>query len=188
MEPGALRVERLAGAEDGMQIREAFALMIGVGVLLLVVRSILQQWRSRAPGTPLRGKFKAAEEWLEGNGYHIIRVRDRGEWTGFYGDRQFRKQLIADFIVRQGAKTYAVKLVSARERSVNGSKLRDTWFPMSIVFGVKGILHVDVENERVHIVDFELKSPRRVIWAKVINRGLWLLSGMLIALTWMHGR
>lgn len=171
-----------------MQLREAFALLIGLGVLLLVARSIVHQVGSSNAGTPLRGKFKAAEAWLEENGYHIIRVRDRGAWTGYYGERQFNRQLIADFIVRQGAKTYAVKLASAREPSVNGARLRDTWFPMYVVFGVKGILHIDVEHEQVRVVDFELKPPRRVVWAKVINRALWLLAGMLIALTWMHGR
>ncbi|MDQ0188372.1 hypothetical protein JI721_15635 [Alicyclobacillus cycloheptanicus] len=171
-----------------MQLREAFALMIGLGVLLLVARSIINQWRGRGAGTPLRGKFKAAQEWLEANGYHILRVRDRGEWTGYYGTRAFHKHLIADFIVRQGGKTYVVKLASAREKGMNGAKLRDTWYPMYVVFGVKGILHVDVENEQVQVVDFEVKPPPHVVWSKVINRALWLLSGMLIALVWMHSR
>lgn len=171
-----------------MQLRDVFALMIGLGILLLVTRSIIGQWRGRHTGTPLRGKHKAAHEWLEANGYQILRVRERGEWTGYYGARQFQKHLIADFIVRQGGKTYVVKLANARENGVNGAKLRDTWFPMYVVFGVKGILHVDVENEQAQLVDFDVKSPAYVVWSKIINRSLWLLSGMLIALVWLHNR
>lgn len=171
-----------------MQLQVVFALLIGAGVLLLVARSILSQWRSSSAGVPLRGKFRAAHEWLEGNGYRVIRVRERSTWVGYYGDRQFEKQLIADFIVRQGAKTYAVKLASAREHGVSGAKLRDNWFPLFVNFGVHGILHIDVEHEQVRVVDFEMKKPARVVMAKVINRTLWLLSGALVALVWMHAK
>ncbi|WDL97037.1 hypothetical protein [Alicyclobacillus sp. ALC3] len=169
-----------------MRLQVLFALLIGAGVLLLVGRSIFSQWRGADKGVPLRGKYRAAMEWLEGNGYRVLRARERSTWVGYYGDREFQKQLIADFIVRQGAKTYAVKLASSREKGISGAKLRDSWFPLYVLFGVQGILHIDVEHEVVQVVDFDLKPPSRVVWARVINRFLWLLGGALLALVVMH--
>lgn len=169
-----------------MQLHVLFALLIGVGVLLLVGHSIVSQWRTADKGVPLRGKYRAAMEWLEANGYRVIRTRERSTWVGYYGERQFQKQLIADFVVRQGAKTYAVKLASAREKGISGAKLRDSWFPLFVLYGVQGILHVDVEHEVVQIVDFDMKPPSRVVWARVINRSLWLLAGALLTLVVLH--
>jgi len=170
-----------------MQWRDAIAVLVGAGFLWLVGKSLFMESKRRSE-IPLRGKFAAASEWLEENGYHIIRVRQRGEWIGYYGERAYKKSLIADFIVRQGARYYAVKLVSSRDRGVTGVKLRDQWFPVYVAFGVEGILHVDVESEKVHVVDFDVKSPRYVVWRKAVNRGLWFLSGAIVTLAWLHGR
>jgi hypothetical protein len=166
----------------------AIAIVIGAAFVLLVVRSMFQQWRSPDEQTPLRGRLSAAREWLEANGYQVVQVRARSEWIGYYDAREFRKQLIADFIVRQGAKYYAVKVASGRETGINGAKLRDQWYPLYTAFQVHGILHIDLDREQAHMVDFDLKPPRYVIWRKAVNRGLWLLSGVVIAFAWLHMR
>jgi hypothetical protein len=170
-----------------MGLRDALVVLLCAGIVLWFVRSIFSQWRNRSE-TPLRGKLSAAREWLEANGYRVLRVRERGEWIGYYGDKEFKRSLIADFIVRKGAKYYAVKLVQSRERGVNGAKLRDLWFPLYTAFQVQGILHVDVDQERVQVIDFEIKYPSYVLWRTVVNRSLWFLAGAVLALVWFHGR
>lgn len=167
--------------------RDVFALLMCAGIVYWLVKSIFSQLRHRSE-TPLRGKLSAARDWLEANGYRIIRVRERGEWVGYYGDKAFKKSLIADFVVRKGAKSYAVKLVQSRDQGVNGVKLRDLWFPLYTAFHVQGILHLDVDQERVHVIDFEIKRPSYVLWRTVFNRMLWFLAGAVVALAWFHGQ
>lgn len=169
-----------------MQWPEAFALVVCVGLVWFVFRSMLSQWRNHST-PPLRGKMSTAREWLEENGYQVVRIRERCQWSGYYDEREFSKQLIADFVVRQGAKLYAVKVMNARDQAINGLKLRDQWYPLYIAYGVHGVLHMDVDAERVHMVDFSVKSPPYVRWRRVVNRSVWLLSGAVLALAWIHG-
>lgn len=167
--------------------QDFIAMLFGAIVVYWLVKSMFAQW-FRQPTVPLRGKLSAARDWLEENGYHIIRVRERGEWIGYYGERAFKKTLIADFIVRQGAKHYAVKLVGSRDQGVNGVKLRDQWFPLFAAFRVDSILHIDVDKEKIQVIDFDLKQPSYVLWRTALNRGLWFAAGAIVALAWFHGR
>ncbi len=170
-----------------MQLRDVFALLIAVAFVWLVIKSMFRQW-GKEKQTPLRGKFRAAMDWLEENGYQIIRVRQRATWTGYYDRRQFERQLIADFIVRKGARTYVVKVTNARDKGVNGVKLRGEWHPLVEAFHVHGALQIDVENEQIHSIDFTMKSPSYVKWRKVLNRTLWFCAGAFTAVMWLHGR
>lgn len=169
-----------------MEWKDFGAIFVGVVFLYIVIRSITQHYRS-SEATPLRGKHRAAQEWLEENGYKVIRVRERGSWEGYYDRRAFEKQLIADFVVRQGGKYYAVKVMNSRDKQVSGQKLRDQWFPLFVAFGVDGVLHIDVDSEQVHTVDFSLRTPSYARWRRLTNRGLWLLSGIFIALAFFRG-
>lgn len=166
---------------------DGVALIIGLGFVLIVIRSMFQHWRHNMSETPLKGKQNEAKEWLEENNYQILRIRERSEWIGFYGAREFRKQYISDFIVRKSGKYYAVKVLSTREGSLNGLKLRDMWYPLQQAFAVDGVLHLDLDHDKAHVVDFQLKSPSYVWVRKATHRLLWLLAGMLLALVWFHG-
>lgn len=170
-----------------MYVRDVFALVIAALLVYVVMKSMFRQWGGEKQ-TPLRGKFRTAMDWLEENGYQVLRVRQRVKWTGYYDSRQFEHQLIADFIVRKGAKTYVVKLANTRDKGVNGLMLRGDWHPLVTAFNVSGALQVDVENEQVHSIDFTLKSPSYVLWRRVLNRLLWFGTGVLAAVVWLHGR
>lgn len=166
---------------------DGIALIIGFGFVLIVIRSMFQHWHHTRSETPVKGKLNAAKEWLEENQYQVMRVRVRSEWIGFYDSREFRKQYIADFIVRKGGKYYAVKVLSTREGTLNGLKMRDLWYPLQQAFAVDGVLHLDLDHDKAHVVDFQLKSPSYVWIRKTIHRMLWLLAGMLLALMWFRG-
>jgi|GEM_PF-4058794 len=163
-----------------------FAIVVGVIFVLALVQSMFRQWRGGRNHIPLKGRLHVARQWLEDNDYQIVRVRERSEWIGYYDSREFRKQYIADFIVKQGGKFYVVKIHSSRDTGLSGQKLRDHWYPLYMAFQVDGVLHLDVEREQVHVVDFELRSPPFLLWRRVINRSLWFLAGMIVALAWFH--
>ncbi len=170
-----------------MSWQDGIALLLAASLLWLVFRSLFWQQRG-SQQVPLKGKFKAAREWLESNGYQVLRVRERAEWAGYYDGRKFQKTFIADFIVRQGTHSYVVKIVNEREKGINGVKLRDQWYPLVVAFGVNGILHIDVDAEQVHVIDFELKQPgyaRRKRW---VQHGVWMVVGILMGFVLSHGR
>ncbi|MCL6633630.1 MAG: hypothetical protein K6T63_13490 [Alicyclobacillus herbarius] len=169
-----------------MSWQAVIAIVIGAAFVSLVVRSMFSQWRSPEQAVPLKGKLSTAKEWLEENGYQVVRVKPRAEWIGYYDAREFRKTLTADFIVRKGPHSYLVKVVNARDTGISGTRLRDQWYPLYVAFQVDGILHVDLDQEQAHKVDFDLNAPRYTTTRKVVNRCLWLLSGILIGLIWSH--
>jgi len=159
------------------------ACVVFIGVIL---RSMFSQWRGVDSGVALKGKYHAAREWLEGNGYRIIRIREQAEWVGYYNEKAYRKQLVADFIVRQGPKTYAVKILSARDEQVNAQRMRDFWYLFFTAFGVNGVLHIDVNEERASLIDFDVQSPRYLLWKRITNRSLWFLAGMVFTFILIH--
>lgn len=169
-----------------MDWQQGIALVIGVVFVLGLLQSMFRQWRGGDVKVPLKGRLHAAREWLEANGYQIVRVRERSEWVGYYDSREFRKQYIADFIVKQGGKLYAVKIQSSRDTGLSGQKLRDNWYPLFMAFRVNGVLHLDLDKDQVHVADFDLKTPPFIVWRRVINRSLWFLAGMIVALAWFH--
>lgn len=171
-----------------MQWQDALAMMLGLAVVSWVAWSILDHWRQSGARAQVRGKMKEAQDWLDGNGYRVVRARVRGEWIGYYDQRAFRKPLIADFVVRKGARYYAVKVMNARDQGVSGQRLRDQWYPLAVGLNVHGILHLDMERESVHVVDFDVRAPAHVMWRRVLNRSLWLLAGVVVALAWLNRR
>ncbi len=168
-----------------MQWRDLFALAGCLAMVYWLGKSVF--FSKRPTEVPLRGKLSAARNWLDDNGYQIVRVRDRVEFAAFYGDKEYKKSFIADFVVRKGAKYYAVKLASARDTGVSGAKLREQWFPVYVVFGVQGILRIDVDEERVQVIDFSWKTPGHLRRRAMMQRLGWFLLGVLVAMAWLHG-
>lgn len=169
-----------------MQWSDFLVIIACVAFVGFILRSMFSQWRGIDSGVALKGKYQAAREWLEGNGYRVIRIREHAEWAGYYNEKEYRKQLVADFIVRHGPKMYAVKVSSARDEPITAQRMRDYWYLFYTVFGVHGVLHIDVAEERIAVIDFDVQFPRYVYWKKVINRTVWFLSGMIFTFILIH--
>lgn len=159
----------------------AFAGLIAMGGAWSIWQSLLR--KRVAP--KLSGRYQAARQWLEGNGYEVLKEKCESEWTAYYDDRVYRVPLAADFIVRKGAHTYAVNAGSG-DSEMTVERLQSEGYPVCAAFGVDGLLVIDVEREAVHTADFELKHPSGFWVRRAMNRSLWLLSGVLIAFAWMH--
>ncbi|MCF8563606.1 hypothetical protein LLE49_02490 [Alicyclobacillus tolerans] len=168
-------------------MRDGLALLVGAALVLVVLRSLFSHWTHPEAGVPLQGKLHAARAWLEGNGYQVVRVRPHAQWSAFYDTQEFQKALSPDFIVRKGAKSFAVLVMQYDEKPVQ-DQIGENWYPLIHAFGVDGVLHIDVDRERVHSVDFEVKAPSYMMWKAVFNRVMWVLAGVLMALAWLHGR
>ncbi|MCL6599844.1 MAG: hypothetical protein K6T81_14075 [Alicyclobacillus macrosporangiidus] len=169
-----------------MQRTDVWAILFCALFALAVFRSLLNRM-GQGSQVPLEGHYQAARRWLEDNGYTIVAVHPQCEWHGYYGNEHYQWPLTADFIVRQGARYFAVILARERSETVTETELRAEWYPVSVAFGVHGLLHMDVDGEQVHQVDFELTHPPSLRWRRIVNRSLWFLGGMLAALALFHG-
>ncbi|MCL6517787.1 hypothetical protein [Alicyclobacillus sp.] len=168
-----------------MQGEDVWAILLGAAFLLLVARSLMSRsWQSTP--VPLEGPHQAARRWLEDNGYIIVAVRPEAEWHAYHGAQHVQRTLFADFLVRQGARYFAVVLARNLTDGALESRLAADWYLITQAFGVEGLLHVDVENELVHEVDFELTHPPSYRWRQLLNRSLWFLGGVLFAFALFH--
>lgn len=154
-----------------------------LGALVVLLRPHLER---KATSPPLSDHLKRAEDWLQANGYHVVRGRQEAEWIGYHDNDEFRKLLAVDFIARKGADYYAVKVTQMAEVEVSGLRLREEWFPVWNAFSVKGILHLDVMEGRAHTIDFDLKVPRYVGVRRLGHRTGWVLAGALAMFAWLH--
>jgi len=171
-----------------MDGNEIWAFLIGILVVGGTLRSIFVHWRSTPQGVPLQGWYQAAENWLQGNGYQVLRRGQKANWSGYVDATEYKEALVADFIVRKAGSSYAVQVGKWDSESSSGTELRTKWFPVCSAFRVDGVIFIDVDGEAIHNVDFEVASPSYVVWKQIMNRMMWLMSGVLMTFAWLHGR
>lgn len=159
---------------------------VSVSVVILVLRSIWVSWRNRENIEPPRGPKTQCQSWLIENGYDIVQVNDLAEWTAYIDSDTHRVEFLVDFIVRKYGKYYAVKVRHHGDPELTEAELRREWYPLTSIFGVSGAIYIDVEYERVQYIEFEIRSPRRVLVRRVVNRSLWFTAGLVVAVALMH--
>lgn len=171
-----------------MRWSEIFAILLCCIIVALVVKSIFRQWLVQPEGEPLAGWYHEAERWLQANGYEVVRRKQTASWFGYLDSHEYQEPLKADYIVHKDGKSYVVEVGAFDAELFSGKQIRSSWYPICSAFGVEGILFVDVNHETVHTVGFEVVSPSYVRWKRVLNRGLWLMSGVVMTFIWLHGR
>lgn len=171
-----------------MDWSQIWALLIGIVVVGGTLRSLFKHWRSTPDGVPLQGWYQAAENWLQGNGYQVLRRRQKAHWSGYVDETEYKQALVADFIVRKAGSSYAVQVGKWDFGLALGAEMRANWFPICSAFRVDGVLFIDVDGEATHSIDFQVAPPSYVVWKHVMNRIIWLMSGVLMTFAWLHGR
>jgi hypothetical protein len=171
-----------------METQDVLAILVAVVFVYGVTRSVWRWWQSKEQLTPLHGRPAAARDWLEKNGYHIVRTAERAVWYGYVDTREYVREWTVDFIVRKNARDYAVKLFDARRDSLSEDRLRSEWFPLFEACGVQGLILIDPDGEVVRHMEFVVRPPARVFWKRIGQRALWLAAGVVMALAWFHAR
>lgn len=171
-----------------MQWSDVWPITLCSLIVGLVLKSMFRHWHTASEPSRLEGWYKSAENWLEANHYQIIRRKQSAKWSGYLDATEYEVPLKADFIVRKDGKSYAVEVGTWDANQFTEDQLRTGWYPVCSAFDVQGILFVDVDHEAVHTADFELKPASYVMWKRMLSRGLWLISGVVMTFAWLHGR
>lgn len=133
----------------------AFALLtLGLGFLLAQWWS---RFRSSAAGASANraGKQaeKRAEKLLKRAGYHIITRQPVARWALLVDGAEVSVRSHADLLVNKGGKTYIAEVKSGIHGcSPTSANTRRQLLEYARVFGVHGVLLVDMRHERVHQV------------------------------------
>ncbi len=134
----------------------------------------------------LNGHLHIARDWLEDNGYEIVRSSGIAGFSAYYDKEVIQEKLVADFIVRKFGKYYAVLVSEEKEQLLDKEQIFYTWYPIYSVFAVHGILEVNVHTEQIREIDFEISPPRFVSFRRVIQRAIWFASGIACAIMVMY--
>jgi hypothetical protein len=144
-------------------LRWAIVVTLGLA-LLLVLRQVAAAWLRRRQ---LQGRFlKArqgesdARELLEAHGYAIVASQFCQSYTLAFDRTEMEIPLRADYLVqRNGLRFVAEVKTGAYAPQVRTGATRRQLLEYRLAFDVEGVLLVDAEKQRVHVVRFPLSGP-----------------------------
>jgi Holliday junction resolvase len=163
--------------------REWLAL-VALAALLLLLRQALKEWAAR---WRLRRRMRRARQgereapsWLEALGYAVVGSQVSGGYTLSVDGESTAINVRADFIVERAGVRYVaeVKTGQAAPRIQNQATRRQL-LEYRMAFAVDGVLLIDAETRRVHVVCFppglvETAEPARLLG--------WLVATLMFGL------
>lgn len=148
-----------------MRISDVLILGVLLAVLFLVKgRSFLSEFRVRAAAAKNgRSGDSSARELLLRKGYRITGVNERLDFQANVNGKTHRGHLQADFIVHREGKPLAVKVEPSGEQAVLMTKAegRSQLLQLQLLSGTRGVLVVDLENEKIYKLAFNIKTTAR---------------------------
>jgi hypothetical protein len=169
----------------------ALALAVSLGVLLVViVRQALSAWlrRRRLLDRFARARTgeSSARALLEAHGYDVLFAQAQRSYSLSVDGAEMQIQLRADYVVRRDGLSYVAEVkTGAHAPQIRTGATRRQLLEYRMAFDVDGVLLVDAEQRRVHVIRFPLpgRHPPEGGWAfrwAVIGLGV----GVFIASLW----
>jgi hypothetical protein len=141
--------------------------ILGLIAFILVAYKLLETLKERrvkaAASAGERAVDRVARAILEKRGYGVRAAGVKAPYQTMANGRLYKSQLPADLIAvdEKSGRRYAVLVeTSGDEASQYGrAEGRAKLLPLQILHGTHGVLVVDVENEKINVVRFRLKTP-----------------------------
>jgi hypothetical protein len=167
------------------------ALIASLGLLLiLVLRGVYGTWLRRRH---LANRFRKARQGesrardlLEAHGYAVIASQALRSYILTLDGAEMQIALRADYLVTRGGLSYVAEVkTGAFAPQIRTGGTRRQLLEYRVAFDVDGVLLVDAEQERVHVVGFPLAASLRPKGTSVLR---WVVLGIgfacLIGLQW----
>ena len=169
-----------ASPED---LRLALFALLGL-VLVLFFRQALGAWLRRRR---LVGRFAKARQGesqaralLEAQGYAVIASHALKSYILTFDGAEMQIPLRVDYLVtRDGLRYVAEVKTGAHAPQIRTGGTRRQLLEYRVAFDVDGVLLVDAEQQRVHLVEFPLSAPRASKNASLLR---WVVIGVGVAL------
>jgi hypothetical protein len=145
-------------------LRIALAVTAGL-LLMIVVRQAFSAWlrRRRIAGRVLRARKgeTRARELLEARGYSVIAAQFGCSYSLSIDAEDLLIPLRADYIVARDGQRYVAEVkTGAYAPYLRTPATRRQLLEYRMAFDVDGVLLVDAEQERIHVVRFPFPEPR----------------------------
>ena len=143
-----------------------WALLVTAGLLLIVVlRQALSAWLRRrrivVRMTRARKGESRARDVLEAAGYSVIGAQLGCSYNLCIDGEELAIALRADYIVARGGLRYVAEVkTGAYAPYLRTPSTRRQLLEYRIAFDVDGVLLVDAEADRIHVVRFPFSEPR----------------------------
>jgi hypothetical protein len=165
-------------------LQMALAAAVGIIVLLItaqVVRTWLRRHRLADRFARARQGESRAHALLEAHGYAVLDAQLTRSYTHSIDGQGVVVPLRADFVVeRDGLRFVAEAKTGAHATQIRTPATRRQLLEYRVAYDVDGVLLVDADKERVHVVRFPfIEHPAR----ETLSRWGWIVIGVgLIAL------
>jgi hypothetical protein len=152
-------------------------------VVVLVVRQALQAWLRRRRvlnrlSNAQRGESRA-RGLLEARGYAVIGSQSCQSYTLFVDGTEVEVALRADYLVTRDGRRYVAEVkTGAYAPNIRTPATRRQLLEYRVAFDIDGVLLVDAEQQRVHVVRFPFTEPKDP--ARLSPFG-WILLGAGVA-------
>jgi hypothetical protein len=160
------------------------ALIVAAGVaLVLLLRQGLRAWIRRRR---ILGRIVAAQKGesraralLESDGYAVVKSQSGASYTLSIDGEHLTVPLRADYLVERAGRRYVAEVkTGAYAPHLRTPATRRQLLEYRIAFDVDGVLLVDAEKQRVHIVQFPLPYRQHVALLSPLS---WIAIGVGIA-------
>jgi hypothetical protein len=146
------------------QLRLGLAIAVGL-LVLVVLQQLVRRWRARRR---LALRFAAARRGesrgrglLEASGYTVLGAQCAQSYVLSLDGVEVEIQLRADYVVtRDGLRFVAEVKTGALAPLLRTPATRRQLLEYRVAFDVDGVLLVDADARRIHVVQFPLAEPR----------------------------
>jgi hypothetical protein len=137
---------------------------LGVLLLVLVQRAVSRLVQRRRLSRRMRRARQAEQQaprWLTRHGYTVTAVQLAREYTLTLDAEDVAIQVRADYLVERKGRTYVAEVKSGQAApSIQTQATRRQLLEYRMAFDVDGVLLVDAETQRVHVVGFPRVSAK----------------------------
>ena len=176
----------------GHDVARAWAILGALAILVLwLMQRAFARWSVRLR---LRGRMRRARRaeldaprWLLDHGYTVTAAQVSRAYALLVDGDELCVQVRADYLVEREGLHYVAEVKTGMSApSLRTQATRRQLLEYRMAFAVDGVLLVDAEAERVHVVRFPLdleRTPR-------VTQDAWLLAAALLlalaVIVWLH--
>ncbi|MEG6615912.1 hypothetical protein V6C27_05650 [Peptococcaceae bacterium 1198_IL3148] len=103
---------------------------------------------------------RVAQKYLEQQGYTILSIQQRVPIITKVDGRSYQNHVKADFIVKKGEQKYVADVkTGAQVQRPTSADIRRQLLEYYLIYQTDGVLLVDMENKKIHTIEFQLKLP-----------------------------